>query len=162
MQIHRHLSPRKPHAIASATAVALASAATTTVIPSTSFESFSTYWNNFYPWGTDHNGSEPNSPSCSTRPIFCMAQARGWSQLTSSLALGLWLWVLPLRRMLRHPQVRQTRIQRLITQGDSKWYISCIPILTRFAVALYMRKNISLLPQRILTVSTVNSVLLLK
>nr|F7J1C8.1 RecName: Full=Galactan endo-beta-1,3-galactanase; AltName: Full=Endo-beta-1,3-galactanase; Short=FvEN3GAL; Flags: Precursor [Flammulina velutipes]BAK48741.1 endo-beta-1,3-galactanase [Flammulina velutipes] len=28
-----------------------------TVIPANSFSSFSTYWNNFYPWGTDHNGS---------------------------------------------------------------------------------------------------------
>ncbi|QKJ31939.1 glycoside hydrolase [Mucilaginibacter mali] len=27
------------------------------VIPTTSFSSFSTYWNNLYPWGSDHNGS---------------------------------------------------------------------------------------------------------
>ncbi|MES2276964.1 MAG: glycoside hydrolase [Bacteroidota bacterium] len=27
------------------------------VIPATSFSSFSTYWNNLYPWGSDHNGS---------------------------------------------------------------------------------------------------------
>jgi len=28
-----------------------------TVIPTNSFNSFSTYWNNLYPWGSDHNGS---------------------------------------------------------------------------------------------------------
>ncbi|BAV07282.1 hypothetical protein SAMN05421788_10294 [Filimonas lacunae] len=27
------------------------------VIPTTSFSNFSTYWNNLYPWGSDHNGS---------------------------------------------------------------------------------------------------------
>jgi galactan endo-beta-1,3-galactanase len=27
------------------------------VIPATSFSSFSTYWNNLYPWGSDHNGT---------------------------------------------------------------------------------------------------------
>ncbi|WP_448702859.1 glycoside hydrolase [Mucilaginibacter sp. AW1-3] len=27
------------------------------VIPASSFSSFSTYWNNLYPWGSDHNGS---------------------------------------------------------------------------------------------------------
>lgn len=27
------------------------------VIPANSFSSFSTYWNNLYPWGSDHNGS---------------------------------------------------------------------------------------------------------
>ncbi|MGF7076892.1 family 16 glycosylhydrolase [Mucilaginibacter sp. R-33] len=27
------------------------------VIPSTSFSSYSTYWNDLYPWGSDHNGS---------------------------------------------------------------------------------------------------------
>jgi hypothetical protein len=35
--------------------------AATTVIPSTSFSSYSTfesYWNYLYPWGSDHNGSE--------------------------------------------------------------------------------------------------------
>lgn len=28
-----------------------------TVLPTTSFNSYSTYWNNLYPWGSDHNGS---------------------------------------------------------------------------------------------------------
>lgn len=28
-----------------------------TVIPASSFSSFSTYWNNLYPWGSDHNGT---------------------------------------------------------------------------------------------------------
>lgn len=28
-----------------------------TVLPTTSFSSYSTYWNNLYPWGSDHNGS---------------------------------------------------------------------------------------------------------
>ncbi|HEX8018978.1 MAG TPA: hypothetical protein VF500_03525, partial [Mucilaginibacter sp.] len=27
------------------------------VIPATSFSSYSTYWNDLYPWGSDHNGS---------------------------------------------------------------------------------------------------------
>lgn len=27
------------------------------VIPTSSFSSFGTYWNNLYPWGSDHNGS---------------------------------------------------------------------------------------------------------
>lgn len=27
------------------------------VIPANSFDNFSTYWSNFYPWGIDHNGS---------------------------------------------------------------------------------------------------------
>jgi len=27
------------------------------VIPASSFSSYSTYWNNLYPWGSDHNGS---------------------------------------------------------------------------------------------------------
>lgn len=28
-----------------------------TVLPTTSFNAYSTYWNNLYPWGSDHNGS---------------------------------------------------------------------------------------------------------
>ena len=28
-----------------------------TLLPTTSFNSYSTYWNNLYPWGSDHNGS---------------------------------------------------------------------------------------------------------
>lgn len=28
-----------------------------TVLPTSSFNAYSTYWNNFYPWGIDHNGS---------------------------------------------------------------------------------------------------------
>ncbi|KIY70840.1 glycoside hydrolase family 16 protein [Cylindrobasidium torrendii FP15055 ss-10] len=38
-------------------ALAVGALADVTVIPSDSFNSFGTYWNNFYPWGTDHNGS---------------------------------------------------------------------------------------------------------
>ena len=28
-----------------------------TLLPTTSFNAYSTYWNNLYPWGSDHNGS---------------------------------------------------------------------------------------------------------
>src|ERR1051325_4937053 len=28
-----------------------------TLLPTSSFNSYSTYWNNLYPWGSDHNGS---------------------------------------------------------------------------------------------------------
>lgn len=43
----------------SPTAVAAKAAAVSwvNVIPTSSFSSFSTYWNNLYPWGSDHNGS---------------------------------------------------------------------------------------------------------
>lgn len=39
------------------TSEAVALLAWETVIPANSFSSFSTYWNNLYPWGSDHNGT---------------------------------------------------------------------------------------------------------
>lgn len=47
-----------------------------TVLPTSSFSSFSTYWNYNYPWGTDHNGSarmRPQNATVSGGVLTCSA-----------------------------------------------------------------------------------------
>lgn len=50
---------RESEAITSASSKKAAETKATwvTVIPASSFSSLSTYWNNLYPWGSDHNGT---------------------------------------------------------------------------------------------------------
>lgn len=57
-----------------------------TVVPTSSFSSFSTYWNYNYPWGTDHNGSarmRSQNVSVSSGVLTCTAYPGTVSDKTS-------------------------------------------------------------------------------
>jgi hypothetical protein len=57
-----------------------------TLVPNTSFSSFSTYWNYNYPWGTDHNGSarmRSQNVSVSSGVLTCVAYPGTVSDKTS-------------------------------------------------------------------------------